>query len=235
MRVIFLDFETTGLPLFDQPSDDPRQPHVVQAAAVLADSETRKAIASINLIARPDGWEIPDDVARIHGITTETALAVGVPEATVICALRDLWRAADLRCAHNEPFDARIMRIALKRFLGEAEAESWKAGKAECTQRLANPIMKLPPTAAMVAAGRKHSKAPNLGEAYHHFTGRKLEGAHSALVDVKACMDVWFAIKAVAQINAPIHAPPPAAVPEPTSADPFGLPPVADSDVPFLD
>ncbi|HEY8351659.1 MAG TPA: hypothetical protein VIK87_03855, partial [Sphingomonadales bacterium] len=64
MRILFYDTETTGLPLFSEPSSDPRQPHIVQAAAVLVDAGTRKAISSINLISRPDGWEIPEEVAR---------------------------------------------------------------------------------------------------------------------------------------------------------------------------
>lgn len=35
---LFFDTETTGLPLFEQPSEDPRQPHIVQLAACLVDS-----------------------------------------------------------------------------------------------------------------------------------------------------------------------------------------------------
>jgi DNA polymerase-3 subunit epsilon len=75
-------------------------------------------------------------------------------------------------------------------------SDLWKAGKAECTQRLATPILKLPPTDRMKAAKRFHYKSPNLGEAYQHFTGQPLEGAHNAMVDVRACAAVYFAIKA---------------------------------------
>lgn len=195
MYAMVYDTETTGLPLFDQPSADPRQPHLVQAAAVLLDLDTMKAVSSINIIAKPDGWVIPDEVAKIHGITTEHANRVGVPEGFVVSAIWQLWQAADVRIGHNESFDARILRIGLKRFEDEATADTWKAGKAECTCKLAKPIMNLPPSAKMVAAGRRHSKNPNLSEAYQFFTGKELKGAHSALVDVKACMDVYAAIK----------------------------------------
>lgn len=215
MRILFYDTETQGLPLFDQPSSDPRQPHIVQAAAVLVDAGTRTAISSINLISRPDGWEIPEEVARVHGITTEHAKRVGIAEGAIVEALYALWQTADLRVGHNESFDARILRIALKRFMGDEAADVWKAGEAECTQKLATPIIKLPPTANMLAAGRRHYKAPNLSEAYWHFTGRKLENAHSALADVKACMAVYWAIKGEAgpaeRQEAPAPAPAPAA------------------------
>jgi DNA polymerase-3 subunit epsilon len=63
-----------------------------------------------------------------------------------------------------------------------------------CTQALSTPILKLPPTAKMIAAGRRHYKSANLGEAYRHFTGQELAGAHQAMVDVQACMAVYFAI-----------------------------------------
>ena len=45
------------------------------------------------------------------------------------------------------------------------------------------------------AAGRNHPKTPNLGEAYRFFTGCELQGAHSALVDVDACLAVYWAIR----------------------------------------
>lgn len=190
------DTETTGLPLFSEPSDDPRQPHLVQVGAVLADIQTRKVVASIDLIIRPHGWEIPPDVAEIHGINTDLALAVGVPEEVALTALLDLWRAADVRVGHNESFDARMVRIAIKRLLQLDElADEWKAAPALCTATRSTKIVNAPPTEKMRASGRNHAKKPKLSEAYKHFTGRDLVGAHTAMADTLACLDVHWALE----------------------------------------
>lgn len=191
---IAYDTETTGLPLFNEPSEDPRQPHIVQLAACLVDLETKTTIASMDVIVQPRGWEIPDDVAAIHGITTEHATDVGIPESVAVNMFIELYRFRP-RIAHNESFDARILRIALIRHaINAALPDLWKGGAAICTQALSTPILKLPPTAKMIAAGRHHHKSANLREAYRHFTGNELVGAHQAMVDVQACMAVYFAI-----------------------------------------
>lgn len=194
------DTETTGLPLFSEPSEDPRQPHIVQIGAALVDLDTFAEIASLDVIVRPDGWTVPDDVAAIHGITTDRAMDVGVPARVVFDLFLELWGRATVRIGHNEGFDARLVRIALLRHRdNDPEAEinaRWKAGIAQCTQALSTPILKLPPTAKMIAAGRRHHKSANLGEAFQFFTGKPLEGAHNAMVDVRACMAVYRAIKA---------------------------------------
>lgn len=194
---IFYDFETSGLPLFDQPSDDPGQPHIVQVGAQLVNLDTRVVVQSLDVIVRPNGWSIPDEVSAIHGITTEMAMDLGVSEELAAEMLLELWKpsAPRLRIGHNEPFDARIMRIALKRFFDDPTADGWKAGSAQCTQKLSTPILKLPPTEKMRAAGRGHYKSANLREAYEFFTGQKLTGAHNAMVDVDGCKTVYFAIQ----------------------------------------
>jgi DNA polymerase-3 subunit epsilon len=195
---LFYDTETSGLPLFNDPSDDPRQPHIVQLGACLVDLDTRAELASLDVICRPDGWVIPDEVANVHGITTERAKLLGISELIALHLFVELWACADVRIAHNEQFDARILRIALKRNQHEVlpHHDAWAAGAAECTAKLSTPILKLPPTPKMRAAGRFHHKTPNLGEAFKHFTGNDLVGAHSAMVDVRARMAVYFAIKA---------------------------------------
>lgn len=192
---LFYDTETQGLPFFSEPSEDPRQPHIVQLAAALVDLDTRETISSMDVIIRPEGWTIPDDVAAIHGITTEKASAVGVPEFLALEMFMRLWEG-HTRIGHNEPFDARIIRIAQHRFgAPETKLDAWKQAPAECTARLSTPIVKCPPTDKMKAAGRFHFKTPTLAEAYQHFMGKPLENAHSAMADVLGCMAVYFAMK----------------------------------------
>lgn len=187
---MFYDTETTGLPVWSEPSEGENQPHMVQLAAKLVDADTRKVIQSIDLIIRPDGWVIPAEVTEIHGITTEHALAVGVPEALALQMLLAMWRAASVRAGHNESFDARIIRIATKRYLtDEDEIEAWKAGAAECTGQITKPIMQMEPRS------RWGWKMPKLSEAYKHFIGEDLQNAHSAMADVDGCMAVYFAAK----------------------------------------
>jgi DNA polymerase-3 subunit epsilon len=195
MLIMAYDFETTGLPLFSEPSEDPRQPHFVQVGAALVDTaEDYRIVSSIDLIVRPEGWEIPADIAAIHGITTERAEQVGVSESLALDALLSLWYRADYRMGHNEQFDARIARIAILRFLTGAVADNWKAGAAICTAQLATPIVKAPPTDKMKAVGRHHYKTANLAESVLHFTGLPLENAHSAMADVLGCIAVYRAI-----------------------------------------
>ncbi|MFA5633442.1 MAG: 3'-5' exonuclease [Porticoccaceae bacterium] len=192
---IFYDTETTGLPLYREPSGDLRQPHIVQLAAMLVDLNTRKTISSMNVIVRPTDWVISEEVAAIHGITTEKAMDVGVPEVVALEMFMNLW-SGRTRAGHNEAFDARIIRIAQHRFgHPEAKLAAWKDSPAQCTARAATPIVKCPPTAKMRAVGRFHYKTPTLAEAHQHLLGRPLENAHSAMADVEGCLAVYFAIQ----------------------------------------
>lgn len=188
--LLFFDTETTGLPIWKEPSEDPSQPHIVQLAASLIDSETRKTIAAIDLIVKPDGWVIPEETIAVHGITNEYANKYGIYEKPVIDLFYDLHSRADVRIAHNETFDARIARIAMKRYgYADADCDQFKAVTSECTMWLSLPICKLP------KAKGGGFKQPKLSEAYEYFLNKPLENAHSARADVDACIAVYFAIK----------------------------------------
>lgn len=56
-KVVFFDTETTGLPVWDKPSDSEEQPHLAQLAAIAATD-----------------WDISAEVSAIHGITKEKSL-----------------------------------------------------------------------------------------------------------------------------------------------------------------
>ena len=181
---LFYDTETTGLPLFKEPSEHPDQPHIVQLAACLVDRDDQRIISSMDVIVKPDGWTIPQEVTAIHGITTEQAMDVGVSEPVALEMLLQLW-SGRVRIGHNQSFDARIIRIAQKRHSFSLESqEDWKSGQSECTCYMARPFTKL-----------EKNKLPKLGEAYQHFMGKPMDNAHRAMADVNGCMAVYFAIQ----------------------------------------
>lgn len=196
---LFFDTETTGLPLWKEPSEHPDQPHIVQLAAKLVNIDTREVLSAMDVIVKPDGWVIPEETIAIHGITNERAAAEGIPEKEAVEMLLTMVGNAEL-VGHNESFDRRIVRIAIKRHLDPLAEEGavlpsevWKDRKSFCTMWKSKPHTQLP--------GNKH---PKLTEAFQHFTGKSMEGAHSAGGDVDGCMTVYFAIK---DAEAPTKAP----------------------------
>jgi DNA polymerase-3 subunit epsilon len=199
---LFYKAATNGLPLFNEPSGDPRQPHIVQLAAMLVDLDSRSMIAGFDVIIRPAGWTIPDEVAQLHGITTERALDFGVGELVALNLLLDLWSCAYVRIGHAQAFDARIVRIAMKRHIvpnmgegGEEFADHWKNGPALCTAKMAAPICCIPPTSES-ARKRGDFKTPTLAEAFAHFSSGQVAGdLHTANGALQACMAVYFGIK----------------------------------------
>ncbi len=183
---LFYDTETTGLPDWKSPSDSDSQPHIVQLAALLVNVDTRETIASMDVIIKPDGWTISEEVSETHGITTEHALNVGIPEQLALDMFLAIWNGCN-RVSHNRTFDQRIIRIAAKRFKSEEIIDAWgEKENHQCSMLMAKPIMELP--------GKRGFKNPNLAEAYEFFTALEIENAHTALADTKACMDIYFAM-----------------------------------------
>ena len=183
LDLMIFDTETTGIPIWKEPSGGDNQPHIVEVAAVIVNPFTEEVKGELELIVAPDGWEIPDEVAAIHGLTTELATENGLPETEVLQLFLDFWGGRK-RIAFNTTFDNRIVRIATKRFCDGDTIDFWKAGSYECAMIGSRKVM--------------GGKQPKLSEAYEYFTGKPLEEAHSAMADVKATIEVYFKMKAAA-------------------------------------
>jgi DNA polymerase-3 subunit epsilon len=195
------DTETSGLPLWREPSTDARQPHIVQLAAMLINDTPAGAtvMQQMSRIVRPDGWSWShdDESFKAHGITMERAMDEGITEREAIEEYLSMHDLGQLRVAHNGSFDDRILRIAMKRYgYSDTSADEYRDYVSFCTMRSSTAICKLPTTARQKEAGYGNGyKNPKLTEAFQHFFGFTFDGAHDALNDTKACADVYLAIQ----------------------------------------
>ena len=178
--ILFFDTETTGIPdkSAKWDADYMDYPHVVQIAWIYKGEK-------FNYIIRPEGWEIPEDVTAVHGITTEYALEHGAPFAAVIDKFISDCREAGLICGHNIHFDTSIVKANILRELGRAyyDAENVEdalfKGKRIDTMR-----------SSMKWVDARNSwgklKFPNLGELYSRCFPGETFPAHDAMEDTLA-------------------------------------------------
>ena len=109
---MFLTFhtETTGLPKnFNAPvSESENWPRLVQLAWQLNDNNGR--LISVNShIIKPDGYSIPYNSEKIHGISTEIALKEGKKLGDILKEFeKDLLRSKYI-IGHNIKFDINIV------------------------------------------------------------------------------------------------------------------------------
>ena len=184
MKRLYFDTETTGFP--QRTSDISRQPHICQLAAILVDGDGGE-VASMNFLIRPDGWTIPDDVAAIHGISTEKAAACGIPIRVAMAAFSNLCRCADQIIAHNISFDRQLIAIECERV---GQPSIMDTVEQYCTKDATTDICKLPGKFGKY-------KWPKLQEAHVHFFSVEFDDAHDALADVRACFRVHQAVLAM--------------------------------------
>lgn len=190
--ILFFDTETTGFVNRSKPLSDPCQPYIVQLAAIATDDDGNE-LSCINFIIEPKGYVIPDVVAKIHGISQDIAMVNGIDIVAAMYAFIKMREKASLIVAHNLEFDRDVIDIAEMR-MPVRDYPKWPKASF-CTMEASRDIVNLPPTQAMLKSGRNHPKTPNLTETYRFFFEKDFLGAHNALNDVRACRDVYFALK----------------------------------------
>lgn len=183
MMYLFFDTETTGFPN-NSPFNHPSQPRIVQFAGILAQDETPVRFCSF--LVDPEHVIIPQDVIKIHGITTEKAKAEGMPLPIAVATWQGLVNTADIIVGHNVSFDLKMMAISE----AQANMRSQPIKKPTvCTMEEAKDIVKMP-----FNGSKKGFKRPKLEECVKFFFQESLEGAHDAMEDTKACMRVYYEI-----------------------------------------
>ena len=193
MYLIF-DTETTGLPQnFNAPlSDSDNWPRMVQIAWQLHD-ENGELIENQDYIIKPEGYDIPFNATRIHGISTKMAQEQGRDLQEVLEEFTEVLKKTKVVAGHNIDFDYKIVGAELFRKGIENTLE--KTPSAD--------TMELGTNFCQLSGGKNgRYKSPKLEELYEKLYGKKFDEAHNAAADVNATAQVFFEMMRIGIIPA---------------------------------
>jgi DNA polymerase-3 subunit alpha len=184
MFIIF-DTETTGLPRdWNAPLTDlDNWPRAVQIAWQVHD-ELGNLIEAKDYLIRPDGYDIPYDAERIHGISTELATEQGVELMDVISEFNEALSKAKFVVGQNIGFDLNIMGAEFLRMDVATNMHNMSVLDT-CTEVTAE-MCKIP-------GGRGGKfKLPTLTELHEFLFQTPFSEAHNATADVEATTRCFF-------------------------------------------
>ncbi len=184
---LFFDTETTGLPRnWNAPVDDlDNWPRLVQIAWVMYKDGVR--ISSSNYIIKPEGFKIPFESSKIHGITTDRAEKEGTPLHIVLKDFYNSAARADFLVAHNIGFDQMIVGAELLR----KKIQNILIIKNKiCNMEISTDFCAIPSV-----NGRSGFKWPKLSELHMKLFGKEFEDSHNALADVEATAKCFWEMK----------------------------------------
>ena len=178
MYLIF-DTETTGLPKrWNAPiTDTDNWPRAVQIAWQLHDA-MGNCIEHQDYLIQPNGFNIPYDAEKIHGISTELAQEQGLPLTEVLEKFNEALNKSKFVVGQNVGFDLNIMGCEF--FREDTATKLLELSVLDtCTEHTAE-LCKLP-------GGRGGKfKLPTLTELHEYLFGEAFNEAHNATADVEA-------------------------------------------------
>ncbi len=187
---LFFDTETTGLPKnWKAPVTDLKNwPRLVQLAYLLYDKAGNK-ISGSSVIIKPEGFSIPSDAARVHGISTERAIKEGVPILDALQQFGEELNKATHLVAHNISFDEKIVGSELIR---NGFPNSLPSKKKICTMQLSTNFCRID--------GPYGYKWPKLSELHYKLFKTNFAEAHDASIDIGITAKCFWELKRIREI-----------------------------------
>lgn len=187
---LFFDTETTGLPKNWKASvtDLNNWPRLVQLAYVFYDLNGYK-ISGGDFIIKPEGFTIPTEASKIHGITTERAIREGTVLLIVLHDFQTLINQAEYLVAHNMSFDEKIVGAE---FLRNRMPDSTSTKRKICTMKST--------TNFCAIDGPYGYKWPTLTELHYKLFGTGFDEAHNAAVDINATAKCFWELRRLGKI-----------------------------------
>lgn len=182
MFTIF-DTETSGFLAPNKPFDDPSQGRIMSIAALLLDEECNEVNHFYTLIDIPDHVYVNPGAQEVHGISKEDCKKYGIYIEMALIMLNAFRDKSKYQVCHNFKFDHGMVH---QEAVNNTQFALGYVMPHICTMEECTDIVKLPfKTQSHKAYGQKY-KWPKLEECMKHFFNESLDGAHDALVDVRA-------------------------------------------------
>lgn len=193
---LFIDTETTGLPLNDNLSytELDNWPYLVQVALIIED-DNYGILARRNIILKPNGYIIPESSTKIHGITHEWAAKNGEERDKVISFLDLVLCNSDIIIGHNVSFDLNVIKSEIIRVKGVENALFTKKKHSVVdTMMLGVNICKIPNLSFHTRKIQSY-KYPKLDELYYKLFNKHFDNQHDAMADIQATYDCYYELK----------------------------------------
>jgi DNA polymerase III epsilon subunit-like protein len=181
--ILFFDTETNGLPINynGKVTDVENWPRIIQLGYIVTDLEGN-IVKEYKELIKPEGWVIPKtDFWINNGYSTEQSNEKGIDIKEALNSfIKDIENSI-LLCAHNLKFDHNVVGAEMIRLKLSAERKP-----KFCTMENTVDILQLP--------GKFEGKFkwPKLEELHHYLFNEGFEGAHDAMMDVKATAKCFF-------------------------------------------
>jgi DNA polymerase-3 subunit alpha len=185
MQFVVFDTETTGLPKRWDVSykEVDNWPRVVQIAWQTHD-EWGNLTDSKDYLIKPNGFDIPFDAEKVHGISTALAEAEGYDLEKVLEEFKAVLEQSDYLVGQNLNFDIQVLGAEFVRLHWETKLHSTPVLDT-CTEKTAN--------LCKIAGGKGgRFKLPKLGELHQYLFGVDFAEAHNASADVEATSRCFF-------------------------------------------
>jgi DNA polymerase-3 subunit epsilon len=184
-KLVFFDCETTGLPRvrYFAPEVAEDWPHLVQLAWARYDLRGNVEDARSHIV-RPEGFRIPADATRIHGISQAHARRVGRDLGEVLDEFLEAATAPETTLiAHNLSYDTGVIGAELVRL---RKPLRFLEMPGICTMKGTTDLV------GILRPGGHGCKWPTLEELHRYCFGHSYDGAHDAANDLEACARSFF-------------------------------------------
>lgn len=201
-KIMLFDLETTGFPKKKskhgsyynyKESDKYESSRIVQMSWRIHKPDGKKLLSK-DYIIKPDGFVIPNNVIKIHGITNKIANDKGVNIEDVLIELLNDTKKVNTIVAHCMNFDYNVLLAELFKCGQTKLIKRLEKCNLICTGEATKNLLKLPVNQTYTTINDEY-KMPRLSELYSWCFKKEMKNHHNSKYDTKNLAKIFFYLK----------------------------------------